>query len=156
MIKTSSFHFANQKPPFCYGGIPGIHGKPGTPGLPGRDGRDGRDGAKGDQGTPGSTGPQGPPGPNGSPGIDGKDGAKGEPGVQGPPGPKGEPGPMSYKNWKECVWKNINDDKDSGLVKVSGSHVMISCLNHSPCKVATSVRALALTIVHCEGNPFKH
>ena len=26
---------------------------------------------------------------------------------------------MPFKNWKECAWKNLNDDKDSGLVKVS-------------------------------------
>ena len=26
---------------------------------------------------------------------------------------------MPFKNWKECVWKNLNDDKDNGLIKVS-------------------------------------
>ena len=119
-----------QPPAFCYGGIPGMHGKPGSPGAPGRDGRDGREGVKGDQGSLGKTGPQGPPG---SPGINGKNGAKGEPGVQGPPGHKGQrgesgtsgipgtPGVMSYKNWKECAWKNLNDDKDHGLIKVNTS-----------------------------------
>ncbi|XP_078368080.1 uncharacterized protein LOC144651892 isoform X1 [Oculina patagonica] len=115
----------------CYGGIPGMHGKPGSPGLPGRDGRDGREGAKGGQGSPGKTGSQGPPGPKGAPGINGTDGAKGEPGVQGTPGQKGQrgesgtsgipgtPGVISYKNWKECVWKiaHKNLDKDNGLVK---------------------------------------
>ena len=25
---------------------------------------------------------------------------------------------MSYKNWKECTWKNLNDGKDHGLIKV--------------------------------------
>ncbi|KAL9975734.1 hypothetical protein ACROYT_G012927 [Oculina patagonica] len=117
-----------QPPPFCYGGVPGLHGKPGSPGVPGRDGRDGREGAKGDQGSPGKSGPQGPPGSKGTPGINGKDGAKGEPGVQGPPGQKGQrgesgtsgnpgtPGAMSYKNWKECVWKK-DDGKDNGLIK---------------------------------------
>ncbi|XP_020623543.1 collagen triple helix repeat-containing protein 1-like [Orbicella faveolata] len=97
-----------QLPAFCYGGIPGMHGKPGSPGAPGRDGRDGRDGAKGDEGSSGKTGPQGPPG---TPGINGKNGAKGEPGIQGPPGL------MSYKNWKECAWKDLNDGKDNGLIK---------------------------------------
>ena len=113
-----------------YAGIPGMHGKPGSPGIPGRDGRDGREGAKGDQGIPGKTGPQGPPGPSGNPGVNGKDGAKGERGAQGPPGQKGErgesglsgtpgnPGLMAFKNWKECVWSNINDGKDNGLIKV--------------------------------------
>ncbi|KAL9975689.1 hypothetical protein ACROYT_G012880 [Oculina patagonica] len=123
---------------FCYGGIPGMHGKPGfpgapgaagthgkpgSPGVPGRDGRDGREGAKGDQGSPGKTGPQGPPGSKGTRGD------KGEPGVQGPPGQKGQrgesgtsgssntPGAITYRNWKECVWKNLNDGKDNGLIK---------------------------------------
>ena len=107
-----------------------MHGKPGSPGAPGRDGRDGRDGVKGDQGSLGKTGPQGPPG---SSGINGKNGAKGEPGSQGPPGQKGQrgesgtsgipgtPGVMSYKNWKECAWKNLNDGKDHGLIKVNVS-----------------------------------
>ena len=61
-------------------------------------------------------------------GANGKAGAKGERGVQGPPGQKGERGEsgasgapcvMAFKNWKECAWKNINDDKDNGLIKVS-------------------------------------
>ena len=92
----------------CCGGIPGMHG------LPGRDGRDGREGPKGDPGSPGKTGPRGPAG------VNGKDGAKGEPGVRGPPGPKGERGQglMPFKNWKECAWKDLNDDKDNGLIKV--------------------------------------
>ena len=106
-----------------------MHGKPGCPGAPGRDGRDGRDGAKGEQGSPGKTGPQGPPG---IPGINGKNGAKGEPGVQGPTGQKGQrgesgtsgipgsPAVMAYKNWRECAWKNLNEGKDHGLIKVSG------------------------------------
>ena len=87
---------------------------PGTQGLPGRDGRDGQEGPKGDPGSPGKTGPQGPAG------VNGKDGAKGEPGVRGPPGPKGERGQslMPFKNWKECAWKDVNEDKDNGLIKV--------------------------------------
>lgn len=112
-----------QHPPYFYAGIPGMHGKPGLPGAPGRDGRDGREGVKGDRGSPGKTGPQGPPGPKGTPGV------KGEPGVQGPPGLKGQrgesgvngilvtPGMMSFKNWKECAWSNLNDNKDHGLIK---------------------------------------
>ena len=85
-------------------------------GLPGRDGRDGREGAKGDPGSQGKTG------------VNGKDGAKGELGVQGPPGPKGErgqsghpgnPGLMPFKNWKECAWNKLNDNKDNGLIKVN-------------------------------------
>ena len=100
----------------CCGGIPGMHG------LPGRDGRDDREGPKGDPGSPGKTGPRGPAG------VNGKDGAKGEPGVQGPLGPKGErgqsghpgnPGLIPFKNWKECAWNKLNDNKDNGLVKVN-------------------------------------
>ena len=91
-------------------------------GLPGRDGRDGREGAKGDPGSPGKTGPRGPAG------VNGKDGAKGEPSVRGLPGPKGErgqsgkpgnPGLMPFKNWKECAWNKLDDNKDNGLVKVN-------------------------------------
>ena len=26
---------------------------------------------------------------------------------------------MPFKNWKECAWKNLNDDNDSGLIKAS-------------------------------------
>ena len=73
----------------------------------------------------GRTGPQGPPGLKGTPGV------KGEPGVRGPPGQKGQrgesgkngipgnPGVMSFKNWKECAWKNLNDPKNNGLIKVN-------------------------------------
>ena len=68
----------------------------------------------------------------GAPGINGKNGAKGEPGIQGPPGQKGQRGEsgtsgipgtpgvmMTYRNWKECAWKNLNDGKDNGLIKVN-------------------------------------
>jgi len=62
----------------------------------------------------GITGPAGPPG---------LQGIKGETGVQGPSGQKGErgdvpPGLMSHRNWKECVWKNLNEENDNGLIKV--------------------------------------
>ena len=40
----------------------------------------------------------------------------------GPKGAKGEQGNQGLqKNWKQCAWKNINDGKDSGLIKVKGS-----------------------------------
>ena len=99
--------------------MPGKHGTPGAPGGDGRDGRDGRDGGKGNQGLQGKTGPQGLPGDKGPAGVKEKEGTKGEPGAQGPPGQIWELGPMPFKNWKECVWKNLNDNRDSGLVKVS-------------------------------------
>ena len=138
----------------CYGGIPGMHGKPGSPGSPGRDGRDGHKGPKGDLG---KTGTQGTPGTRGAPGINGKDGAKGEPGIQGPPGKQGQrgesvtsgipgsAGSMSYKNWKECAWKNLDNDKDYGLIKVSarGSYM-------------TSTRFALTRILRYTTNPTKH
>ena len=67
----------------------------------------------------GKTGPQGPPGDKGPAGVKGEEGAKGETGAQGPPGQNRELGPMPFKNWKECVWINLNDGKDNGLIKVS-------------------------------------
>ena len=104
----------------CYDGIPGRNGKPGHPGAPGRAGHNG---AKGD---PGKNGTHGPPGTiKGQPGINGMNGAKGKPGAQGPPGQTGQRGipGMSYKNWKECAWKNLNNDRDYGLIKVRGSYM---------------------------------
>ena len=38
--------------------------------------------------------------------------------VKGPPGPKGAPGSFG-RNWKQCVFKNLNDGRDSGLIKVT-------------------------------------
>ena len=97
--------FSLKPSSFCCACQPGTHGKPGTPGTPGRDGRDGRDG---NQGPVGMTGPIGPPGLQGS---------KGKTGAQGPS--EEASGLLSYKNWKECAWKNLNDDKNNGLIKVN-------------------------------------
>ena len=75
----------------------------GVPGVPGVPGVNGRDGAKGDQG------PIGPPG---------------QTGPQGPQGPKGDAGSqertemIAPKNWKQCAWRQLNEDKDYGLIKV--------------------------------------
>ena len=42
--------------------------------------------------------------------------------LKGPKGAKGEQGNQGLqRNWKQCAWKNINEDKDSGLIKVKGS-----------------------------------
>ena len=49
-------------------------------------------------------------------GAQGNQGAKGEQGVQGAKGEHG--GQAIQKNWKQCAWKNINDGRDSGLIKV--------------------------------------
>ena len=64
-----------------------------------------------------------PPGPKGPQGLLGKAGKKGDtgpPGSQGPSGPKGAPGSFA-RNWKQCVFKNLDDGKDSGLVKVKAT-----------------------------------
>lgn len=68
----------------------------------------------GDAGPPGVEGPAGPKGPQGPSGEAGK---KGDTGNQGPPGPKGDPGPL-VRNWKQCVFSNLNDGKDNGLIEV--------------------------------------
>ena len=57
------------------------------------------------------TGPAGPPGPQGETGTQGPSGQKGERG-------DGTSGLMSHVNWKECAWKDLDDDKDNGLIKV--------------------------------------
>ena len=46
-------------------------------------------------------------------------GPKGPAGIKGEPGAKGEPSTQvsDQKNWKQCAWKNINDDRDYGLIK---------------------------------------
>ena len=107
-ISVSCFLFLKKSASFC-NGVPSI---PGTPGIPGRDGRDGRDGAKGDQGMPGDTGPQGPPGPTGANGV------KGEQGAPGPKEESGSSGMLANRNWRERAWKNLDDNRDHGLIKV--------------------------------------
>ncbi|XP_077995959.1 collagen triple helix repeat-containing protein 1-like [Glandiceps talaboti] len=60
------------------------------------------------------------PGTAGSPGRDGRDGFKGEKGDEGSNGPKGESGENGLPfvpNIKQCAWNNINDGRDSGLIK---------------------------------------
>ena len=40
-------------------------------------------------------------------------------GEQGTQGPKGDPGLQAMpKNWKQCAWKDINEGKDYGMIKV--------------------------------------
>ncbi|KAL9976110.1 hypothetical protein ACROYT_G013360 [Oculina patagonica] len=58
------------------------------------------------------------PGVPGVPGVHGRDGVKGDQGPKGPEGPKGDQGAQApQKSWKQCAWKNINEDKDYGLIK---------------------------------------
>jgi len=62
----------------------------------------------GPRGNDGSAGPVGPKGDKGD------SGSQGEP---GPAGPKGYPGLLGG-SWKQCVFSNLNDGKDNGLIKV--------------------------------------
>ena len=101
------FDFLSQKSIVAHrlSGIPGSNGIPGMPGIPGAPGMMGIKGDKGDEGSRGSSGP---------PGI------KGVKGEQGSKGEKGEivNSAVSQTNWKQCVWKNLNDGRDSGKIKV--------------------------------------
>ena len=66
-------------------------------------------GVRGNKGDEGSRGSSGPPGIKG---VKGEQGSKGE---------KGEivNSAVSQTNWKrQCVWNNLNDDRDSGKIKV--------------------------------------
>ena len=83
-------------------GDKGNAGKPGNQGLPGQQGHSGK------MGPQGSTGRQGP---RGTKGVAGDKGSQGAPGLQGLPGALGT-------NWKQCVFKNLNEGKDTGLIKV--------------------------------------
>jgi len=72
------------------------------------------------------TGPTGPPGlqgAKGETGVQGSSGQKGEPGETGTSGIDGTPVQKLTKNWKECAWKNLNDDRDNGLIKVHGLYI---------------------------------
>ena len=95
----------------------GKQGPTGPKGGTGSTGTAGPLGSKGDAGPPGSQGTPGPKGPQGPSGPAGKKGDTGPPGSQGPSGPKGAPGSFA-RNWKQCVYKNLNDGRDSGLIKV--------------------------------------
>ena len=81
--------------------MPGI---PGTPGIPGRDGKDSHDGEKGDQGMLGNTRPPGTSWPYRC--------NRQEPGAPGPKGESGSSGMLAIRNWTECAWKNLDDDRD--------------------------------------------
>ena len=139
--QTSSYVSCGHGGCFCAPGIPGIPGSPGpagpagvagSPGSHGAEGPMGPRGIKGDEGArgrqgpsgpngnkgeAGPPGPKGPHGPSGSAGSHGNKGDTGARGSQGLPGPKGAPGSFA-RNWKQCVFKNLDENKDSGLIKV--------------------------------------
>ena len=83
-------------------------------------------GSRGEEGARGRPGLPGPEGPQGAPGKAGPPGSKGEAGSQGPPGspgPKGAEGSF-VRNWKQCVFKNLNDDRDNGLIQVNSQGIV--------------------------------
>ena len=55
----------------------------------------------------------------GKDGIDGKKGNDGVNGTNGVDGKDGKDGKDFTRNWKQCAWNKIYDDRDSGIVKVS-------------------------------------
>ena len=61
-------------------------------------------------------------GPQGPRGIKGEAGEKG---VAGPHGPRGIKGEAEQRNWKQCAWQK-SDDRDIGLIEVSGRQIQIS------------------------------
>ncbi|XP_068748748.1 collagen triple helix repeat-containing protein 1-like [Montipora capricornis] len=126
--QTSPYGSCAQAACFCAPGIPGIPGIPGpagsvgaagSPGNHGPEGPMGPRGRRGEEGARGSPGLSGPEGPLGAPGKAGPPGSKGEAGSQGPPGPPGPKGAEGsfVRNWKQCVFKNLNDNRDNGLIK---------------------------------------
>ena len=66
--------------------------------MPGHDGTCGNKGDRGPVGAPGEKGANGPHGPKGG---------------------KGEPAQVPQRNWKQCAWKDVNDGRDYGLIKVT-------------------------------------
>ena len=50
--------------------------------------------------------------------MTGAKGEAGDKGSQGSPGPKEPPGTLG-SNFIQCIWKNINHGKDTGLFKVN-------------------------------------
>lgn len=45
-------------------------------------------------------------------------GPSGKTGAKGDTGEKAAPGVVPERNWKQCAWKKLNDDRDFGLIKV--------------------------------------
>ncbi|CAH3110438.1 unnamed protein product [Porites lobata] len=123
--QTSPYGSCGDGGCFCAPGIPGIPGSPGpagpagtagSPGNHGPEGPMGPRGNKGDEGARGKPGPSGVKGVKGPAGPEGPHGDKGARGSPGPPGLKGARGSFA-RNWKQCVFKKMYDDRDSGLIK---------------------------------------
>ncbi|CAH3188704.1 unnamed protein product, partial [Porites evermanni] len=91
----------------------GSRGKQGPKGDTGPSGSTGLPGSKGEPGIQGRPGPAGPSGKQGNKGTRGQTGSKGEPGARGIQGPQG----TVRSNWKQCVFKSMNDETDTGFIK---------------------------------------
>ncbi|XP_068681027.1 collagen triple helix repeat-containing protein 1-like [Montipora foliosa] len=123
--QTSPYGSCAQAACFCAPGIPGIPRSPGSAGsvgAAGSPGNHGPEGPMGPRGIKGEEGVRGQPGSkrsHGAPGKAGPPGNKGEAGSQGPPGAPGPKGAEAsfVRNWKQCVFKNLNDGRDNGLLK---------------------------------------
>ncbi|XP_013404962.1 collagen triple helix repeat-containing protein 1 isoform X2 [Lingula anatina] len=76
--------------------------------MTGRDGRDGRDGLSGQAGRDGK---------DGATGAKGEKGNIGETGLSGKPGQKGEKGSCPLRNIRQYVFKDLNEDRDTGILK---------------------------------------
>ena len=107
------------------------------PGLNGRDGKDGGDGAKGEKGPEGAPGKMGPKGPAG---------------IKGEPGTKGEPSAQvsGQKNWKQCAWKNVNDGRDYGLIKVRKQRISCWLFFQHEAAAEASQNSMTYHFVDCE------
>ncbi|CAH3194554.1 unnamed protein product, partial [Porites evermanni] len=117
--QQTSFGSCGQSTCFCSPGIPGIPGSPGPAGSPGNHGPEGPTGPRGNKGDEGSRGKQGPKGDTGPSGSTGLPGSKGEQGARGIQCPQENPGSTGalQSNWKQCVFKNLDNGQDTGLIK---------------------------------------
>ena len=103
-------------------------------------------GSKGAEGARGSPGLPGPKGPHGASGKAGPPGSKGEAGSQGPPGPPGPKGAEGFfvRNWKQCVFKNLQDNRDNGLIKVNSHGFVRTNVTKNSC--AKGINFVCLTM----------
>jgi hypothetical protein len=116
-IATANSQSASNCQAVNLAGVPGVPGVPGSNGSPGKDGDTGPTGPQGPTGPKGETGLPGQKGASGKVGPTGPTGPKGSVGVKGNAGEKGQKGDLFHINWKQCVWEDVNDHKDFGLIR---------------------------------------
>ena len=129
-------------------GARGRRGPQGTKGPKGPSGPMGPPGSKGDEGARAIQGPPGTKGPKGPSGPKGPQGEKGDVGPRGSHGPEGLQGPLGSlgRNWKQCYFKNMNEDKDSGLIRVN-IELVVSFMIYSQQTLFCCVRIFSCQIV---------